>query len=222
MRFDGVIFDLDGTLLDTLSDIAACMNRVLQANGLPTYSLDEYRYLVGSGLREMIAGAVPENRRDPSLVQALVDGFGHEYNAHWADTSRPYEGIVKLLAELHEAGMLLAVLSNKPDAFTQAMVKQLLPAQLFDLTLGHREPFPLKPAPDSALHILREFGITPERAAFVGDMAIDMHTARNAGIASVGVEWGFRPCEELLEAGATHVASSPSALGKWLRQGRCP
>ena len=215
-RFSAVLFDLDGTLLDTLADIASSMNFTLQQHGLQPYTLQEYPFLVGSGLREMVLAALHGQGRADDLADEIVEGFRAEYDRRWAENSRSYDGMVEALQRLHEAGVRLAVLSNKPDSFTQVMVRRLLPAELFDAVLGHREPFPIKPAPDSTLHILRQLGVSPERAALVGDSDVDILTARNAGIVPIGVDWGFRPREELIEAGARYMASSPSALASWL------
>jgi len=216
MRLSAVLFDLDGTLLYTLQDIADSMNTALAAHGMPTFALEQYRWFVGSGVREMVTNALPPDTETPTLVDSIIGRFRAEYEVHWGDTTRPYEGIAETLERLRSAGLRLAVLSNTPDSYTGIMVRHFFRNALFDVIQGQREPFAIKPDPASALHVLATLGLPPQLAAIVGDSDVDMFTARNAGITGVGVDWGYRPREELLGAGAAFIASTPVQLAGWL------
>jgi len=207
--FRAAIFDLDGTLADTLADIAAAMNHALAALGLPTHDLTAYRRFVGEGVEQLAARALPADRQE--LRPALVERYIARYADVLLDASRPYDGIPELLDALAARGVALAVLSNKPDPATQRVVAGLFPAGRFATVVGRRPDLPRKPDPHAALAVATELGIAPADFVFVGDTAIDMRTAVAAGMLPIGAAWGFRP-EELAANGARIVASRPAEV----------
>ncbi|MDR2413482.1 MAG: HAD-IA family hydrolase [Odoribacteraceae bacterium] len=207
-----IIFDLDGTLIDSLADLAASANHALRARGFPGHPLDAYRYFVGNGVVKLLERALPEDRRDRETLARLFEEFTRYYGMHRADLTAPYPGITALLEELKRRGMLLAVASNKYHSAADAMTRLYFGDTLFDFVHGHQEDVPTKPHPAIALEILSEAGVAPGEAFFVGDSGVDMQTARAAGIRSIGVTWGFRAREELLENGADFIIDSPREL----------
>jgi phosphoglycolate phosphatase len=208
----GVLFDLDGTLLDTLQDLADSTNRCLARLGLPGHPAEAYRYFVGDGVANLALRALPAERRDPASVEALKQLFNQDYTGHWADKTRPYEGIAGLLDALSERGRPVAVLSNKPHAFTVEMVRHFLGSWSFAAVYGARDSHPRKPDPTAALEIGAAMGLAPAQVLYAGDTRTDMETARNAGMFAVGVLWGFRPRAELEESGAQALVSRPAEL----------
>ncbi|MFW6254371.1 MAG: HAD family hydrolase, partial [Chitinivibrionales bacterium] len=212
VKLKGVVFDLDGTLLDTLDDLAESMNRVLSSFDYPTHPVEAYRYFVGEGMRTLAFRVLPEQSRDEESVKRTVDAMRRDYAMHWADKTRPYYGVPKMLNHLQDKGVHMAILSNKPDEFTAEVVEKLLPHWRFKVVRGAREAVPLKPDPQSAVALSQEMGISPAHLAFVGDTATDMKTAVSAGMYPVGVLWGFREAGELKENGAKRLIESPSDL----------
>jgi len=208
----GVLFDLDGTLLDTLDDIANAANRVLVAHGFPVHEIDAYRRFVGDGVRSLVDRMLPEEARDGLTVEACLAAFRQDYWEHWSVATRPYSGIPELLDALAARSMKLAVLSNKPDDLTRRCVAELLPRWRFDVVMGQREGMPRKPDPAVALQVSHSMGIPPSGFLFVGDSPVDMETARAAGMVPVGVSWGFRSHQELVDAGAYVVLEHPADL----------
>jgi phosphoglycolate phosphatase len=215
-QYQAVIFDLDGTLLNTLDDLADSLNRVLASSGFPQHGLDAYRYFVGDGVENLVRRALPENARDKATLARCVAGMRTEYGAHWADKTRPYDGIPGLLDNLLARGLRMAVLSNKPDNFTQLTVSSLLSKWRFELVLGERPGVPRKPDPGGALEIARAFGLAPAQFLYLGDTRTDMLTANAAGMFAVGVLWGFRPEEELKSSGAKALIGRPEELLNYL------
>lgn len=208
MRFELVLLDLDGTLIDTLADIAAACNRTLAAHGLPVHPEHEYRAYVGEGARRLIELAAAG--QDAETIDALEAEFRADYGEHLIVASRPYPGIEDLLAGLGRRGLARAVLTNKPQAMAERVVGALLPDAGFLEVVGHRPELPRKPDPASALSVCRAAGLAPEAAAVVGDTWVDVETARRAGMTSIGITWGFRDRAEHLEAGADYIADSPA------------
>lgn len=207
-----VLFDLDGTLADTLADIAAAMDRVLSAARLPTHGRDAYRRFVGSGARALVERALAATERhriDEHLAQ-----FIEEYTAHLVVDSRPYPGIDDMLTALaaRTRPPALAVLSNKPHAATERVVGALFPTAPFQRVYGHRADWPKKPDPRAALALAGELGVAADACLFVGDTAVDMETAARAGMTGVGCAWGFRDRDELVVAGASVVIDQPMDL----------
>jgi phosphoglycolate phosphatase len=212
MRVKAVLLDLDGTLLDTLEDIANSVNSALVRYGLPTRSVDAYRYFIGDGVTMLISRALPDENRDSDIIAKCVKGFRQDYSRNWNVNTRPYEGVPELLDALAAKHIKMAVLSNKPDDFTKQCVSELLPNHNFEMILGQRDAIPIKPDPVGALQIADRLGITPSRFLYLGDSAIDMKTAVRAGMFPVGALWGFRPLEELREHGAQAVIEHPMDL----------
>jgi len=212
MTFKSVIFDLDGTLLDTLDDISDSANAVLARNGYPTHTKNEYRFFVGDGAPVLVRRVLPEAARTETTIQRLYQEFRSEYGRNWKTKTRPYDGVPAMLDRLGRGGFKLAVLSNKPDDFTKMCVVELLSTSRFDIVSGQRDEVPPKPDPTGALWITRELGVIPGECMFVGDTSIDIKTAVAAGMKPVGVAWGFRPVEELESAGADRILEAPGDI----------
>jgi len=209
MSYRAVIFDLDGTLLDTLGDIAGSCNNALTKHGFPSHPIDAYRYFVGDGATKCVVRALPEGNRDDETVRRCVEAYNEDYRRNWNVRTRPYDGVLEMLDVLGRRELKLAVLSNKPDEFTQRCVTEFFSDGLFDFVVGHREPLPLKPDPSGALDIVARFGVEPADFLYLGDTPVDMKTAVSAGMYPVGALWGFRPGEELRESGARTIIGHP-------------
>jgi phosphoglycolate phosphatase len=216
MLIKAIIFDLDGTLLDTLEDIADSANSVLANYGFPTHNLDSYRYFVGNGLVKLMISALPNEKRDRAIndgtIEACVEAFGEAYARRWNAKTRPYKGVPEMLDALTARRLKLAVLSNKPDHFTKKCVSELLSPWTFDIVLGQRNGIPRKPDPAGAQEIVEYLKIAPAHMLYLGDTAIDMQTAVAAGILPVGVLWGFRPRHELEDSGAQVLLERPQEI----------
>lgn len=209
-----IIFDLDGTLINTIADLAVCTNYALTACGFPVHDKDDYRFFVGNGISKLFERALPEGEKTPGNIAKIRELFIPYYNDHSADLTEPYEGIPEMLRTIQERGIALAVASNKYDVATKQLVRHYFPEIHFSAIFGNREGVPVKPDPAIAMEILCITGNTPEDTFFVGDSGVDMQTAANAGIASIGVTWGFRPREELEQFRPAHIVDSPDALLK--------
>lgn len=192
-----VIFDLDGTLLDTIADLAAAANHALQKAGFPVYDTETIRAFVGNGISKLLERAMPEGARTAENVERLRTDFVPYYDAHNAEQSKPYTGVAALLLRLQERGMMLAVASNKYQAATQKLVAHYFPAIRFVKVMGQREGVPVKPDPTIVFDIMEAAGVGKEDVLYVGDSGVDMQTAHNAGVDAVAVSWGFRPRTEL-------------------------
>ncbi len=219
MRFEAAIFDLDGTLLDTLDDLADSANRVLRSFGLPEHPVESYRYFVGEGMVRLIERILPPGQRDQAMVTRLVEAFREDYGRNWKVRSRMYDGVPAMLDGLAGAGLKLSILSNKPDEFTRLCVRDLLPGHTFDPVFGQRPGIAKKPDPAGALEIASLLGCSPDRILYLGDTATDMETAVRAGMFAVGALWGFRTREELEQSGARVVAASPGDVLDLVRNG---
>jgi phosphoglycolate phosphatase len=212
MPFRAIIFDLDGTLLDTLDDIANAANRALATRGFPAHPNVQYRAWIGEGVLKLISRALPEGHRDAATVQACADAYVQEYERNWNTETKAYAGVPDLLDALVARGLKLAVLSNKPDQFTQRCVDELLSKWAFNVVLGASDRFPRKPDPTGATEIARRLGVLPAECLYVGDSGTDMQTARGARMCAVGALWGFRDRAELLEAGAQLLINRPGEV----------
>ena len=212
MNFKAVIFDLDGTLLDTLEDIANSTNKILINNGFPTHSLNRYRNFVGSGLKVLINRVLPEGRRDEATVEKCVQEFREDYKKNWNIRTKPYDGIADVLDKLSDRKIKLAVLSNKPHDFTLQCVDEMLSHWHFEKVLGLHEGIPPKPDSTGAQQIADFLKLSPGEILYVGDTDIDMETATSAGMFPCGVLWGFRSKKELEESGAKTLVENPSEL----------
>ncbi|HVP19959.1 MAG TPA: HAD family hydrolase [Spirochaetia bacterium] len=210
MTYKAVLFDLDGTLLDTLEDLADSMNAVLSSRGYPTHPMAEYRYFVGDGVEMLVRRAVPDGLgSEEQVVRACMEQMRDEYARRWQAKSRPYPGIPELLDGLTEKGILLTILSNKPNAFVQQIALHFFGKWRFATAQGAVPDVPRKPDPAGALAISRTIGVPPASFLYLGDTNTDMETANAAGMYPVGVLWGFRPEEELRGAGARFLAARP-------------
>lgn len=209
-----VIFDLDGTLLDTLQDLSDSGNAVLTARGFPTHSIDDYRTFIGTGMENLVRAIFPEGHRpetDEEIAEVLTQYRGF-YSENWKNTTLPYPGIPELLDTLTERGIPIGVLSNKAHDFTVKCVDEFLGKWHWDMVLGHREGSTRKPDPSGAHEIAESIGVAPENCYFIGDSDVDMFTAVNAKMHAIGVAWGFRSTDELISAGAETVLDSPTDL----------
>lgn len=211
MKFEAVIFDLDGTLINSLEDLADAMNSVLQNAGFPMHEVEAYKYFVGNGIRNLVRETLPESARDDKTVAKYFKQMTDTYRENCLVKSKPYDGIVELLDELKSRNLKLAVLSNKVDELTQKIISTLLPGY-FDVVAGVTNEALRKPHPSGALKISEQLNTKPESIAYLGDTGTDMQTANNAGMFPVGVLWGFRTRDELLTNGAKHVMEHPLDL----------
>lgn len=214
MKYDLVIFDLDGTILDTLEDLTEAANRVLREAGFPAHDKAEIRRFIGNGAANMIRLAVPDGTPQ-SVRERLLARFREYYMAHVNVTTRPYAGIPALMRALREAGAHIAVNSNKPDAAVKALCAAHF-GDLVELCAGETPDVPRKPAPDAALRIMRAFGAQPEKTLYVGDGDTDMLTAGNAGIDGAWVKWGYRDEEDLRGLAYIGAFESPLEMQRFL------
>lgn len=206
-----LIFDLDGTLVDSLQGIASALNHALGQSGLPIHSPDAVRGFIGNGARVLIERGVPVGSSE-MLIDTVENAFKAAYEVAWPQGTTPYPGIIPLLETLQQQGAHLAVLSNKPHSFTTKMVARIFPSIRFGAVLGQRAGIPHKPDPSGALEISELLGIFPEYCSVIGDSTMDMETAKNAGMRAVAVTWGFHDREKLLATGTHHVADDPGEL----------
>ena len=203
------IFVLDGTLINSLKDLADCCNTVLADEGLPIHPLDAYRHFVGNGIPKLIERILPEGERTEEKMARTRERFDERYQVHCLDATKPYPGVVHLLDECRDKGILLAVLSNKADPFAKFICREIFGAKAFDAVSGQKAEVPKKPAPDGVFSLLKEFNTLPEESVLIGDSNVDILTAKNAGLHSIGACWGFRGREELKRAGAEMLADYP-------------
>jgi len=216
MKFRAAIFDLDGTLLNTLEDLADSMNWVLEHNRLPKHEPAAYKYFVGDGIDMLVQRALPFQVASERELQRFVREMKGEYARRWLCKTRPYPGVPEMLGEFAAAGVAMAVLSNKPDDASQAIIRTLLPNVGFRLVLGAAPERPKKPNPSAALEIAARLDIPPQEFLFIGDTSIDMQTACAAGMYPLGVLWGFRSAEELMAAGAKMLVAEARHLIPWI------
>lgn len=214
MIFRAVIFDLDGTLLDTLEDLAEAMNRVLARMGFATHPVEAYKWMVGDGVENLVMRALPPGVLSSDLVKIAKKEMLEEYSRVWFKRTKPYPGIPDVLEFLETKSIPKAILSNKVQDFTSRMVSLLLSRWNFFPIIGQREGIPLKPDPTGALEISVVLGIEPQRFVFLGDTETDIRTALAAGMYPVGVCWGFRSEQALREAGAREVLREPMEIAR--------
>lgn len=206
MKFNTVIFDLDGTLLDTLADIANSVNYALEKNNLPTHSVEKTKTFIGAGIEHLINAALPENSSNEVLNAVLQDYTVH-YALHKNDNTKPFDGVFELLDALHNKGITCAILSNKPDKATKALASELF-SKTISYAKGQTNDMPVKPCADGVFHILEILEKKSSECIFVGDSDIDIQTGKNAKMYTVGVSWGFRSVKELEANGADKIAYS--------------
>jgi phosphoglycolate phosphatase len=211
-HFSAILFDLDGTLLDTLQDLADSMNASLLTLGFPAHPTDQYRYFVGDGVDILAKRCLPADKLSPQMIQQCALLHKKNYSTRWDKKTRPYPGINKMLSDLQLMGIPKAILSNKPDDFTKLVVAKLLPDFTFDIVRGANGGFPRKPDPAAAIDIARQLNIPANKFLYLGDTNTDMQTAKAAGMYAVGALWGFRQADELLANGAKALVSSPDEV----------
>ena len=209
-KYKTYIFDLDGTLLSTLADLAASTNYALRTHHMPERSLDEVRRFVGNGVKKLMERAIPDGLNNP-LFEETFATFRQHYMQHNLDTTQPYPGIMQLLEQLKAEGKNIAVVSNKFYAATRELCRHFI-GDLVPVAIGEREDIRKKPAPDTVIEALRELGVDKEGAVYIGDSDVDIMTAKNSGMPCVSVLWGFRDKEFLLEHGATTLISKPEEM----------
>jgi phosphoglycolate phosphatase len=207
-----IIFDLDGTLIDSIGDLADSMNTVLRSLGYPTHETESYKHMVGDGVRNLVERALTDAMADDAAIELCLERFKEEYTTRWAAKTHPYEGILDLLDELEVRKIKMAILSNKIDHFTKLTVSRYFPRNTFGYVMGSLPSLPKKPDPTGAFLIAQKFRIPPRQFLFLGDTNTDMMTAVAAGMFPVGALWGFRSEAELRESGAMEVLAHPSEL----------
>ncbi|UZE45929.1 HAD family hydrolase [Selenomonas sputigena] len=213
MQYKAVIFDLDGTLVDSLADLSDSVNLMLESYGFPTHEIEQYRYFVGNGSKKLMERTLPRDKAASAefVVEALVK-YKAIYKERLLEKTRPYNGVRELLAELKSRGIPLAVCTNKHNDAALTIVKILFAPGTFEEVLGDRPGFPKKPNPATPLEIASHLGVKPDEVAYLGDTSVDMETAVHAGFLPVGVLWGFRPEEELVKSGAKVLLKAPLEL----------
>lgn len=209
-EYDTYIFDLDGTLLSTLEDLAASTNYALRKNGMPEHSIDEIRMFVGNGVKKLMQRAIPNGENNPKFEQTYAL-FRQHYLDHNLDTTHPYEGIPELLSELKRCGKHLAIVSNKFYTATQELARHFFPDTI-EVAIGERETIKKKPAPDTVIEALKQLGVTAERAVYIGDSDVDIMTAKNCNLPCISVLWGFRDKNFLIEHGGTTFVHHPKEI----------
>ena len=201
MKYEVAIFDLDGTLIDTIEDLGTAVNHALRLRSLPLHSMEEYKGMVGHGIRDLVTKALPISlQEDSSYIDSALKDFREYYSSHIDVHTRPYEGMVALLEELHSAGVRIAVASNKFQEGTERLIREFFPRVEFIAIFGNREGYPLKPDPAIVKEVLSLAGTDSSKAVMVGDSRTDIRTAVAGGIDIIAVSWGFRPEEELSQA----------------------
>ena len=213
MNYEAAIFDLDGTLVNSLDDLADSAHATLRAHSFPVHEVEAYRYFVGDGTRKLMERILPqENAADTIFVEQFMSEYKDRYAQNLLQKTKPYDGIMEMLAELRRRGIPMAVCTNKHQSAAETIVGALFPHDTFWEIIGDQEGLPRKPDPQKVLRIMKNFGVTGEQTAYFGDTSVDMDTARNAGAFAVGVLWGFRSREELVAHGADILLTHPMEL----------
>ena len=209
-EYQTYIFDLDGTLLNTLRDLASSTNYALRTHGMPERTVEEVRMFVGNGVKKLMERAIPDGLENP-LFEETFSTFRSHYLHHNLDTTAPYPGIAQLLQQLHHKGKRIAIVSNKFYAATQELARHFFPDTV-EVAIGEREGIRKKPAPDTVLEAMRQMGVSAEGAVYIGDSDVDILTARNSGLPCISVLWGFRDRDFLLQHGATCLVNNPEEI----------
>ncbi len=211
MKISSIIFDLDGTLLDTIGGLVDTTNYVMQEFNFPQHSTEMYKQFIGNGMRTLIERAAPANTSF-GCIDECCKVFNNYYIENWKDKCCPYDGINDMLSALQKQAIPLAVLSNKPHQFTQLFVKEFFPEDVFQLVFGQREGISKKPEPEAAMEIARTFEMNTDTMLFIGDSGVDIQTGKNAGMKTAGVSWGFRPRQELVDNNPDLLLNHPLEL----------
>jgi phosphoglycolate phosphatase len=217
-NYRGIIFDLDGTLLDTLDDIANAANATLSRNGFPEHPIEAYNYFVGDGVQTLIERILPEGNKTESTIRTCLGTMREEYINHLNVKTKPYEGILALLKELQGLGFRLSVLSNKPHELTVECVHHYFGKASFSPIVGQKPNVPKKPDPSAANQIVKDWNLKPSEVFYMGDTSTDMKTAKAAGLYPIGVTWGFRTEQELLDHGAQMIINHPLEFSAAIRK----
>jgi phosphoglycolate phosphatase len=204
-----VVFDLDGTVCNTIDDLAAATNHALSGLGYPTHQVEAYKYFVGNGMYNLALRALPQDKQH--LAQQVKEMLLQYYSTHFADKSKPYDGIIPMLNKLKKQGIYIAICTNKAHYMAEKIANEIF-GGIFHMVVGQGDKYPLKPNPSSTEEIMNYFKASKEETVFVGDSGVDMQTALGAGVTSIGVLWGFRGEEELKENGAQHIAATPNEI----------
>lgn len=205
------IFDLDGTLLNTLTDLAVACNHALETYGYPTHQVEAYKMFVGNGVYNLVKRILPEDAQDEETRAKVKAAFDAYYEAHTVDFTKPYDGISEMLDALKKKGVKMIVISNKAHNFVVQLIQDIFPG-IFDVILGQRDYVPKKPDPAAVFEALGQVAVAPENTIYVGDSGVDMQTGKNAGLLTIGVAWGFRGEAELLENGADAIVHLPEEI----------
>lgn len=217
-RYKIIVFDLDGTLVNSLTDLANAVNKGLRKVGLPTHNVDAYKKFIGNGREMLVKRAMGEASSNQEFFNIVHSTFDEEYKVHCNDNTASYDGCDELLKKLNNAGIKIGVLSNKPDEFVADILNKVYPDVEFDMAWGNKKEFPPKPDKTSLLKMLEISEMTEKDCLYVGDSNVDVFTAQNAGVDMLGVEWGFRDREELLEAGATVVVDTAEKIWEYINE----
>jgi phosphoglycolate phosphatase len=212
MNYSAIIFDLDGTLLNTIDDLANAMNFVLEQHHYPVHTVEEYKYFVGNGMDNLTRRALPPTCQDESIVAACLDEFQTRYGETWHNFTKPYPGIAELLDSLKALGIRMSILSNKNDQFTQVMIDYYFGLDRFEYVYGARAGVPKKPDPTAALDIARFSKLATSEFLYLGDSGVDMQTANSAGMFALGAAWGFRDINEMTEYGLKRLIYDPMEI----------
>ena len=217
MKYKAAIFDMDGTLINSLEDLADSVNEAMDHYGFAKHTLEEYRYFVGNGARKLIKRSIPKDKaQDEDFVSEVLDYYNGCYERHLTNKTKPYEGIIEFLQKLQALKIPLGVCTNKQQFAADEIVSAMFPAKMFDAVIGDSKGLPRKPDPTKVLKIAAQFKVEPNQVAYFGDTSVDMETAHNAGFLSVGVTWGFRPKSELIESGAEILINHPSEIWQYV------
>ena len=214
MKYDAVLFDLDGTVLDTVDDIASALNRALKNRGFAGISREQAEAFLGNGTRRLVEQALPADCPE-DVKEAVIGEYKELYEAFCHQQTKPYKGMVELMKSLRAAGVKTAIVSNKPDSMVRILEQVYYPG-IPDMVLGERAGLARKPAPDMVVYAMKAIGAKAEHSVYVGDTEVDILTARNAGLGCISVPWGFRSRQQLVEAGACPIADSVEELGRYL------
>lgn len=212
-----VLFDLDGTLVNSLEDLAVSTNYALKKFGFSIHETEKYKYFVGDGMLKLIERVLPENNRDDDTIKKVFEVFWNYYAEHYLDNTLAYDGIHNLIKNLKQLGLKVAVISNKADQMAKIVTDKIF-GDIFDFVTGKREGYPTKPDPTLTLEVIEELGFKPDECVFVGDSGMDMATAKNSGCVAFGVLWGFRKSDELLKNGADYLLQSPNEILKTVEE----
>ncbi len=218
MKYKLIVFDLDGTLVNSLADLAISVNEGLKKAGLKTHDIEKYKKFVGNGREKLIDRAMGESRNDETLRKIVKETFDSYYKDHCNDNTTAYKGCEKLLFELKKAGVKTAVLSNKPDEFVDEILRKIYPNHKFDSAWGKKPEFITKPNPEALNAMLKDLAVKKSECLYIGDSDVDIFTANNAGVDMLGVDWGFRGRKELIDAGAKYVVSSADEILEYIHE----